>query len=205
MGFPLCRFNYRLNKLGWFYSFNYKLCKLCNGCSITTCSINTICSIWMLLITLFRLGLGSSSMLLNITIVLIFYPPPPPISWKQVCSSSSFKSIIGDPTIVIDFWFNGEVTRSRLNLSFSVSSYVHIFSCWDWCVGKGNAIVEHVDLLSFKNSSLVIGSSETYCCYATLRYQLADDTCSFGVVVFGEGNSNKGNHFINKISKISPE
>ncbi len=30
------------------------------------------------------------------------------------------------------------------------------------------------------------------------------DTCSFGVV-FGEDISDKGNHFLNKMSKVGPE
>jgi hypothetical protein len=31
------------------------------------------------------------------------------------------------------------------------------------------------------------------------------DTCSFGVIVFGEDISDKGNHFLNKMSKVGPK
>jgi len=82
----------------------------------------------MLLITLSRLGLSSSSMLPYIVVALSFSPPPPLISSKQVHSSSSFELTTCDPKVHIDFFFSGEVTGSILNLSFGVGSYVHVFN-----------------------------------------------------------------------------
>jgi len=54
-------------------------------------------------------------------------------------------------------------------------------------------------VFSFKNYSLVAGSSEIW------RFWLVGDTSSFGVAIFGEGTSNKGNHFLNRMSKIGPK
>ncbi len=162
--FHLYKFNYRLSKLGWFCNYNYSLCRLYNGYCIL---INTTSSIWMLLITLSKLGLSFSSMLPSVAIALSSSLPPPPISSKQVCSSSSSKLKIGDPKVVLNLFLSNEVTGSRLNLSLGVGSSVHVFSRWNWCVGKGNVVVEHVGFLSFKNCSLVIGLGETYCCYTT--------------------------------------
>jgi hypothetical protein len=72
-------------------------------------------------------------------------------------------------------------------------------------VGKGDVVVERVNLFSFKNCSLVIGSCETCHCCITWCYWLIGDTCSSGVVVLGESTLDKGNHFLNKMSKIGPE
>jgi hypothetical protein len=52
-------------------------------------------------------------------------------------------------------------------------------------VGKGDVIVERASLFSFKNCSLVIGFSR--------------------VAVLGENTLDKGNHFLNKFSKIGLE
>jgi len=61
-------------------------------------------SIWILSITLSKLGLSSSSMLLIVIIVLNSSLLPPPISSKQVSSSSSSKSTISDLKVVLDFF-----------------------------------------------------------------------------------------------------
>jgi hypothetical protein len=82
----------------------------------------------MLLITLFRLGSNSSSMLSCVVVASNFSPPLPPISSEQVCSSSSSKSLTSDPKIVLDFFLNGEVTSLGLHLSLDVGSFMHIFS-----------------------------------------------------------------------------
>lgn len=132
----------------------------------TTCSTDTS-SIWMLSITWSKLGLGSFSMLPYVTIASSSSPPVPLVSFEHVRSSSSSKSLTSDPKIVLDFFFNGEVICSRLNMSLSACIFIHIFSWWDWHVGKGDVVIKHVGLLSFKNCSLVICSSETSCCCAT--------------------------------------
>jgi len=49
-------------------------------------------------------------MLPCIVVALSFSPPLPPISSKQVLSSSSFESLIGDPKVVLDFFLGGDVT-----------------------------------------------------------------------------------------------
>ncbi len=72
-------------------------------------------------------------------------------------------------------------------------------------MGKGDVLVKHVGLLSFKNYSLVTSSGETCCYCATWRSRWVGDTSSFGVVVFYEGTSNKGNHFLNRMFKIGLE
>jgi hypothetical protein len=67
-------------------------------------------------------------MLPCVVVALSFSPPPPLISYEQVCSSSSFESLIDDPKVVLDFFLGGEVTGSRLNLSLSVGNSVCVFS-----------------------------------------------------------------------------
>jgi cytochrome bd-type quinol oxidase subunit 2 len=61
-------------------------------------------SIWILSITLSKLGLGSSSMLFSVIIVLNYSLFPPLISSKQVSSSSSSKSTTNDLKVVLDFF-----------------------------------------------------------------------------------------------------
>jgi hypothetical protein len=130
-------------------------------------SIHRIGSSWMLFITLSRLGSSYSSMLSCVVVASNCSPPLPPISFEQVHSSPSSRSLTSDPKIVLDFCLGGEVIGSGLNMSLDVGGFMHIFSRWDWCVDKGHVVVEHVGLLSFKDCSLVIGSSETYHYYAT--------------------------------------
>jgi len=60
----------------------------------TTSSINTAGSTWILSITWSKLGLGFSSMLPYVAIALSFSPSPPPMSYEQVRSSSSSKSLM---------------------------------------------------------------------------------------------------------------
>jgi len=72
-------------------------------------------------------------------------------------------------------------------------------------VGKCDVVIECASFLSFKNCSLVRGSSETCCCYATWHSWLVGDTSSFRVVIFYEGTLNKGNHFLKKMSTIGFE
>jgi hypothetical protein len=60
-----------------------------------------------------------------------FSPPLPPISSEQVHSPSFFESLTDDPKVVMDFFFGGEVTSSRLNLSFGVGGSIHNFNQWD--------------------------------------------------------------------------
>jgi len=72
-------------------------------------------------------------------------------------------------------------------------------------VGKGDGVVKHSSLLSFKNCSLVIGLGETchYC--ATWHFWLVGDIGSSRVVILDEGTLNKWNHSLNKMSKIGLE
>jgi hypothetical protein len=72
-------------------------------------------------------------------------------------------------------------------------------------VGKGDVVVKCANLFSFNNYSLVISSGETCRCCATWRSWLVSDTSSFGVIVLDEGTLDKGNHFLNKMSKIGLE
>ncbi len=118
----------------------------------------------MLSITWSKLGLNSSSMMLCVAIASSFSPPLPSILFGQICSSSSFESLIGDPKIILDFFLGGEVTSLRLNMSIGVGGFVHVFSQRDWCVGTCDVVVEHANLFSFKNCSLVTSLGETYCC-----------------------------------------
>jgi hypothetical protein len=72
-------------------------------------------------------------------------------------------------------------------------------------VGKGDVVVERVGFLSFNNCSLTTSSNETYYCCTTWRSWLVGDTSFFRNVVIGEGTLNKGNHFLNIMSKIGLE
>jgi hypothetical protein len=72
-------------------------------------------------------------------------------------------------------------------------------------VGKGDVVVKCVNLLSFKNCSLIIGLGETCCYCTTWRSWLVSDIGSSRVDVLGEGTSDKGNHFPNRMSKIGLE
>jgi hypothetical protein len=49
-----------------------------------------------------------------------------------------------------------------------------------------------------------MGLSETYHYCATWHFWLVHDIDSFGVIILGEGISNKGKHFLNKMSKMGP-
>jgi hypothetical protein len=89
-------------------------------------------------------------------------------------------------------------------LSLGVGDSVHIFNQWDWHVGKGD-VIECAGLFSFKNCSLVIGLGETCRCYITWCSWLVGDIGSFGVVILDEGTLDKGNHFLNIMSKIGLE
>jgi len=60
-----------------------------------------------------------------------FSPPLPPISFEQVHSSSSSKSLTNDPKVVLDFFLGGEVIGSRLNLSLRVGGFICILNRWD--------------------------------------------------------------------------
>jgi hypothetical protein len=51
-------------------------------------------------------------------------------------------------------------------MSLGVDGYICVFNWWDWHVGKGVVVIEHVGFLSLKNYSLVISSHET-CHYST--------------------------------------
>ncbi len=64
-------------------------------------------------------------------------------------------------------------------------------------MAKGDVVVEHANLLSFKNCSLVTDSSETYRYCATRHSWLVSDIGSFGVTIIDEGTSDKGNHLLN--------
>jgi hypothetical protein len=81
----------------------------------------------------------------------------------------------------MDFFIGGEVTSSRLNLSLDVGNFAHVFNQWDWCVGKGDDVVKHIGLLSFKNYSLVIGPSET-CRYCATCCCCAPGALSWSVI-----------------------
>ncbi len=70
-------------------------------------------------------------MLHYIVVTLISSPLLPPISFEQVCSSSSFEPLTIDPKVVLDFFLGGDVTGSRLNMSFGVGGSIHIFNQWD--------------------------------------------------------------------------
>ncbi len=72
-------------------------------------------------------------------------------------------------------------------------------------MGKCDVVIERASFLSFKNCSLVKGSNETCCCYATWHSWLVSDTGSSRVVILDEGTLNKGNHFLNKMSTIGFE
>ncbi len=82
----------------------------------------------MLVITRCRLGSKSSSIMSYVIVASSSSPPLPPFSFEQVHSSSFFQSLTNDLKIVLDFFLGSEVIGSRLNLSFGVGSYVHIFS-----------------------------------------------------------------------------
>jgi hypothetical protein len=50
-------------------------------------------------------------------------------------------------------------------LSLGVGGFICVFNQWDWCVGKGDVVMEHASLLSFQNCYLIIGLGEIchYC------------------------------------------
>jgi undecaprenyl pyrophosphate phosphatase UppP len=73
---------------GWTYSIDFVAAFIGSVMEITS-SIDTTSSTWMLLITLYRLVLGYSSMLPWVIVTSSSFPPLPPISSKHVCSSSS--------------------------------------------------------------------------------------------------------------------
>jgi len=82
----------------------------------------------MLVSTRCRLGSGSSSIMSYVAMASSSSPPLPPFSFKHVHSSSFSQSLTSDWKIVLNFFLSSEVIGSRLNLSFGVGSYVHIFS-----------------------------------------------------------------------------
>jgi hypothetical protein len=100
----------------------------------------------------------------------------------------------------MDFFLSAEVIGLGLYLSFGIHDFVHVFSRWDLRVGKGDVVVKCVNLLSSKNYSPVTSLGETCCCCVTWCSWLVGDTSSFRV----EGTLVKGNHFLNKMSKIGP-
>jgi hypothetical protein len=71
-------------------------------------------------------------------------------------------------------------------------------------MGKGDVVVKRASLLSFKNYSLVTCLGETYHYYATRHSWLVGDI-GFSRVILGEDISDKGNHFLNMMSKIGPK
>jgi hypothetical protein len=151
----------------------------------------------MLSISWSRLGSGSSSKLLYIGFIWSSSSSAPPISFEQLRSSSSSKSITWNLKVVLDFFLGGEVASLGFNLSCGVG-YMHIFSLWDWHIGKGDVMVECARLFSFKNSSLVTGSNET--CHSWLAGDIG-----FSRVIIDEGTSDNGNHFWNRTSRIRPK
>jgi len=48
-------------------------------------------------------------MLPCVVVALSSSPPLPPISFEQVRSSSSFKSLTDDPKVILDFFLGGDV------------------------------------------------------------------------------------------------
>jgi hypothetical protein len=56
-------------------------------------------------------------MLLCIVVISSSSPPLPLISYEPICSSFVSESLLGDPKVVLDLFFSGEVIGSGLNLS----------------------------------------------------------------------------------------
>jgi hypothetical protein len=123
--FYLYKFNYMLNKLGWFCTYSYKLCGFCNRyyrfSKLNKFNLNVVND---LIPIGFKFFLDAT--LCSCCIKL--FPPTPPISFEQVHSSFFSKSTICDLKIVIDFFLNGKVTYSKLNLSFGVRNFVRNFN-----------------------------------------------------------------------------
>jgi hypothetical protein len=90
-------------------------------------------------------------------------------------------------------------------LSLGVGGSVCIFNRWDWCVDKGDVLIKHANSFSFKHCSLITSSCEICHCCITWHFWLVGETCFSGVVVIVEGTLDKGNHFLNRLSKISLE
>jgi hypothetical protein len=76
------------------------------------------------------LGSDSSSMLPHIAIASSSSPALPLISSEHV-HSSSFESLANNPKVILDFFRGGEVIGSRLNSSFGVGGFIHIFKQCD--------------------------------------------------------------------------
>jgi hypothetical protein len=71
-----------------------------------------------------------------------------------------------------------------------------LFSIWDSHLSHSR---------SWECVTLVINSNETYCYCITWHFWLVSDTCFFEIVVISKNTLDKGNLFLNIISKIGHE
>jgi hypothetical protein len=70
-------------------------------------------------------------MLPCVVVASSFSPPLPPISSEHVHFSLFSESLTGDPKVVLDFFFSGEVIGSGLNLSLGIGNSICVFNRWD--------------------------------------------------------------------------
>jgi hypothetical protein len=126
--FNLYKFNYKLNKLGWFCTYSYKLCGFCNGYyrfnKLNRFNLDVVNY-------LIQIGFKFFLDVAMCNYCIKFFLPPPPTSSDQVHFSSSSKSTNCDLKIVIDFFFSGKVTCLKFNLSLGVGNFVCIFKQWN--------------------------------------------------------------------------
>lgn len=90
-------------------------------------------------------------------------------------------------------------------MSHDVDDFIHVFNLWNSRVGKGDVVIDHVGLRSWKKNSLVTSLGEFPCSWIAGWVEHIGDTSSPWVVTHGMGSSNKGNHFLSKMSKIGLE
>jgi hypothetical protein len=62
------------------------------------------------------------------------------------------------------FFLGGEVTSSRFNLFASIGGFMHVSNLWNWPVGKGDVVVDHVVFCYFRNCRASVTSSKDISC-----------------------------------------
>ncbi len=122
--FYLYMFNYKLNMLEWLWNC---CCKFCNW----NYKVNRF-NRFNLNVVNYLIQVGFR-FFLNVALrgcCIKLFSSLPPISFEQVRSPFSSKSLTNDPKVVLNFFLGGGVASSRLNLSFGVDGFIRVCNQW---------------------------------------------------------------------------